>query len=336
MVKKGQTSTEIIDELTNVYGDSAPSHSTIKKWAAEFKRGRLSLDDDPREGRPSLVISEENVRAVETRIMADRRSTVRQIAEDLGISAGSVVTIIHERLGMNKVCSKWVPRLLTTVMRADRRACSNELLAMVEAEPDFFDRVVTGDESWVHHYDPETQIEAKEWRHPGSPRPCRPRAKSSAGKIMLTVFWDVHGVLLVDFLAHKQTITGAYYANLLKKLRDAVKQKRRGKLRRGVLLLHDNAPVHKSHVAQGAVRECGFRELNHPPYSPDLAPSDYWLFPGLKKHLRGHRFHDDKEVKTAVMQWFEGLEEEFFSKGIRMLQDRWTLAKTRKGSYVEY
>ena len=267
--------------------------------------------------------------------MAVRRLTVQQIAEDVGISAGSVSTIIHERLGMNKVCSKWVPRLLTSVMRADRRACSDELLAMVEAEPDFFKRLVTGDESWVHHYDPETQAEAKEWRHPGSPRPCRQRAKSSAGKIMLTVFWDVQGVLLVDFLAHKQTITGAYYASLLKKLRRAVKEKRRGKLRRGVLLLHDNAPVHKSHVAQDAVRECGFRELNHPPYSPDLAPSDFWLFPGLKKHLRGQRFRDNEDLKTAVMLWLEGLEEEFFSTGIRMLQDRWALAKARKGSFVE-
>ena len=221
LVKKGKSPTEIIDELTNVYGDSSPSHITIK-WAADFKRGRQSLDDDPRECRSSLAITDENVDAVEMRITGDRGITVRQIAEDLRVSSGSVLAIIHERLGMSKVCSRWVPRLLTTVMRADRRACSNEL-AMLEAEEDFFDRLVTGDESWGHHYDPETQAEAKEWRHPGSPRPCRQRAKSSVGKIMLTVFSDVHGVLLVDFLAHKQTITGAYYAKLLKKLRAAMK-----------------------------------------------------------------------------------------------------------------
>ena len=104
---------------------------------------------------------------------------------------------------------------------------------------------------------------------------------------MFTVFWDVHGVLLVDSHAHKQTIAGAYLANVLKELHAAVKQKRREKLRRGVLLQHDNAPVHRSHVAQDAARECGFHQLNHPLYGPDLAPSDFWLFLALEKIFRG-------------------------------------------------
>ena len=82
---------------------------------------------------------------------------------------------------------------------------------------------------------------------------------------MFTVFCDVHGVLLVDSHAHKQTITGAYYADVLKELRASVKQKHRGKLRRGVLLQNDNAPVHRSHAGQDAAQECGFCQLNHPP-----------------------------------------------------------------------
>ena len=87
-------------------------------------------------------------------------------------------------------------------------------------------------------------------------------------------------------------ITGEYYANVIKQLNVAIKEKRRGKLAAGVLLLHDNAPVHKSGVAQAqaAIRECKFEQLNHLPYSPDLAPSDYYLFRNLKSHLRGTRF----------------------------------------------
>ena len=73
LVKREKTLIVITDELTNMYCDSLPSHSTIKKWAAEFKWGRQPLDDGPREGCPSLAITDENVRAVETRIMADRR-----------------------------------------------------------------------------------------------------------------------------------------------------------------------------------------------------------------------------------------------------------------------
>ena len=83
---------------------------------------------------------------------------------------------------------------------------------------------------------------------------------------------------MIDYKPAGTSITGEYYANVIKQLRVAIKEKRRGKLAAGVLLLHDNAPVHKSRVAQAAIRECKFEQLNHPPYSPDLAPSDYYLF----------------------------------------------------------
>jgi len=71
------------------------------------------------------------------------------------------------------------------------------------------------------------------------------------------------------------------------KLRDAVKDKRRGKLRNGVLLLHDNTPSHSSRVAVASAKQCGFELLPHPSYSPDLAPSDFCLFPKLKENIRG-------------------------------------------------
>ena len=96
---------------------------------------------------------------------------------------------------------------------------------------------------------------------------------------MCIVFWDTKVILLTDNMLQKGTITGVYYADLLHKLRDAIKEKRRGKLTKVPLLLHDNAPAHRSHIGQVAVVECGFEEMRQPPYSPDLAPSDYHLFP---------------------------------------------------------
>lgn len=72
-----------------------------------------------------------------------------------------------------------------------------------------------------------------------------------------------------------------YYASIFKRLKEAIRENRRGKLTRCVLLLHDNAPVLKSRVALAALHKVGFDILNHPPYSPDLAPSDYYLFPKM-------------------------------------------------------
>jgi len=75
----------------------------------------------------------------------------------------------------------------------------------------------------------------------------------------------------------------------------------------GVWLLHNNAPIHKSMIAQQAVRDCGIVQLDHPAYSPDLAPSpsDYFLFLSLKSHLRGVHYPDDEALKEAVKEWLE-------------------------------
>jgi len=78
---------------------------------------------------------------------------------------------------------------------------------------------------------------------------------------------------MTDYLSNGSTVTGAYYASGLRKLREALKSKRRGKLRRGVLLLHDNAPAHTSAVATSAVAECGYELLLHPPSSHHFRPS---------------------------------------------------------------
>ena len=102
---------------------------------------------------------------------------------------------------------------------------------------------------------------------------------------MASVFWDAKGIVFVDNLQKGKTINGEYYAKLLRELRQAIK--RPGKLTKGVLLHQDNALAHKSLVAMSAVHDCSFELFDHPPYSPDLAPSDYFLFPNLKKHLAG-------------------------------------------------
>jgi len=87
----------------------------------------------------------------------------------------------------------------------------------------------------------------------------------------------------------------------------------------GVLLLHDNAPVLMSAKSQAAIQQCVFQQLNHPPYSPDLAPSDYFLFRVMKKFLWGKRFSSEEEAKEAVTTWFEEQSKDFFSQGDKVV-----------------
>ena len=141
-----------------------------------------------------------------------------------------------------------------------------------EDESTFFKRLIIQDETWVHHYDPETKAQSMQWKYLDSPPPKKARGQPSAGMVMLTVFWDQDGEVMTDFLAKGTPITGAFYASLLRKLREAIKIKWRGKLSKGILLLHDDAPLHNSRVTRSEAQACGYELLPHPLYSPDLAP----------------------------------------------------------------
>ena len=138
------------------------------------------------------------------------------------------------------------------------------------------------------------------------PAPIKGKATKSAGKLMATVFWDREGILLEDWLPENTTINSDYYIEELKLLRQKIKTERRGKLSRRVLLQHDNARPHVSKKTIDVIQELGFESLPHPPYSPDLAPSDYWLSGEMKRPLRGKRFDDFKSLKYQVEQWERG------------------------------
>jgi len=336
LTKEGIPPKDIHQRLDRIYGEHAPSKTTVVRWAAEFKRGRESIEDEPRSGRPVEVTTPEHCAAVERLVLTDRRLKVQQIAETLSISYGSVETILHDKLGMSKVCARWVPRMLTPFQKADRVDICKELLSWYERDvDDFCARIVTGDETWLHHWDPESKQESMQWKHSNSPPPKKFRTQPSAGKIMASIFWDSFGVLFIDYLPHNTTINGQYYAALMDRLRQSIKDKRHGKLAKGVLLLHDNAPAHTARVAQAAIQNCGFEQLRHPPYSPDLAPSDYYLFRHLKKELRGKRFQDDDELKSTTEHWLESRGENFYLKGIKELQTRWNKCIDVSGDYIE-
>ena len=151
---------------------------------------------------------------------------------------------------------------------------------------------MTVDETWIHYYEPENKAQSRQWVGPGSKKF---KTQPSAGMVMATVFWDAKGVIMVDFLPKRSTITGVYYANLLDQLRTAICGKRRGKLSKGVLLQQDNARVHTCKVAMDAVERNGYELIPYSAYSPDRAPSDFFLFPNLKKDIRGLHFRSDRK-----------------------------------------
>ena len=141
------------------------------------------------------------------------------------------------------------------------------------------------------------------------PAPKKFQVQKSAGKVLASLFWDQDSILLIDYLPKDQTINAKYYSSLLVQLKGTLKEKHHGKVTKGVLFLHENAPAHRALAIQ---KKLCFQCLDHPPYSPDLAPSDYHLFPGLKKQLKGRHFSSDTQVIAATKTCLEGKPSEFF------------------------
>ena len=106
-------------------------------------------------------------------VYSDRRIQVEEIAQALGISYGSVSTILHDRLGMRKlhVIARWVPKSLSDEQMATRASVCSALLKLFRSKDDFLLRLMTVDETWVHYYEPENKAQSRQWVGPGSPRP---------------------------------------------------------------------------------------------------------------------------------------------------------------------
>ena len=332
---KEKTGQEIHCELTNIYGSSASSYAQVKFWVLEFKLSRTSLEDETRSGRPSDATDEEMYNKVRDLVYSDRRIKVEEIAKALHVLHGSVSTTLYDRLGMHKLTARLVLKSLSDEQMATRASVYSAMLKRFRSkEDDFLSRLVTVDETWVHYYEPENKAQSCQSVGPGSPRAKKFKTQPSAGKVMAIVFWDAQGVIMLDFLAKKSTITVAYYANLLDQLRTVIREKRRGKLSK-VILLNRTMRVNTCKIAMDAAERNVYELIPHPTYSPDLAPSDNFLFPNLKKDIRGCNFRSNEEVVAAVEEWVRDKDPVFFSSGLMALEHRWSKCIILEGNYIE-
>ena len=153
--------------------------------------------------------------------------------------------------------------------------------------------------------------------------------------MMMIIFWDKDDVLLTQYLPRGIKINGPCYASMIERLCSVIVEKRYGKVSHGMLLLHDNASIHKCNIVQTATRQAGFIELNHSVYSSDIAPSDYHLFSNLKKFVRGKNFSSDDEAITTVEDYLTDLNSEFFCKGIQSLHEHWKHVVASEGQYIQ-
>ena len=255
---QGKSPSDIFNEMKNIYGDKSPSYFVIKYWIRKLKCGFNDIRDEARSGRPQSRITEKFISKIKNIVLEDRCITLKQLEFESGLSHGTVSRILHDHLDMSKVSARWVPRLLTEEMKAERKRCSEVLLEQFDSIPNFFDRLVTVDETWVYLYDPLMKYQSMQWKTRTEPAPKKAKMSRSAVKVMLTVFWDAEGIIMADYLPTGRTMNSEYYSGLIKSLKIELSKKRRNKLRNGpVFLLQDNAPPHRAAVTMETIENCG-------------------------------------------------------------------------------
>ena len=175
LVRLGKTPLDALGMLQEVYGDETMSRSRVFEWHKRFKEGREDVEDDSRSGRPSTSMTADNVERVKQMVRGDRWLAVRMIADELEINRDSVWKIITEDLDMRKICAKMVPKLLDDDQKERHVVVCQDILEHLQTEPDLLQRVITGNESWIFEYDPETKRQSFQWKYPSSPRPKKAR-----------------------------------------------------------------------------------------------------------------------------------------------------------------
>jgi len=154
---------------------------------------------------------------------------------------------------------------------------------------------------------------------------------------MLCIWWDQLGVVYYELLKPTETITGDRYRTQLMRLSRALKDKRPQYNERHdkVILQHDNARPHVAKVVKTYLETLKWEVLPHPPYSLDVAPSDYHLFRSIAHGLADQHFRSYEEVKNWIDSWIASKDVQFFQRGIRTLPERWEKVVASDRQYFE-
>ena len=295
----GKTGAETYKMLQVAFGESCLSRSQTFEWYSRFESGRRSFEDDLRPGRPSTSHIEETMARVREIIHADWHLTIREIAEEVRIAFGTCQKILTEDLQMRSVTAKFVPRLLTVEQKDDLVSVCTDLHEWAQNDPNFMSSVVAGDECWVYEYDPETKQMSSQWNTASSPRPKKAQQVKSNVKTMLIAFFDIDGLVRHEYVPRGWTVSKEFYRTVLQCLRNAVCRHRPEKWRSvNRLLHHDDAPAHRAVTTSEFLAKHNIPLLPHPPYSPDLAPCDFFSFPQLKKTMKGRWFDYMEEIQA--------------------------------------
>ena len=164
---QGKSCQECFQSLKHCFGDQSPSKATVFRWCRQFMSGARTLEDDDRCGRMATTITQENISRIESLIKTDSKMTHTELQDIMKISSGSLTCILHYSLGVRKRFARWVAHNLSEERKRGRVDWCTYMLRKFDRgrSPNVWD-IVTGGETWVYQYDPETKQRSAVWVFP--------------------------------------------------------------------------------------------------------------------------------------------------------------------------
>lgn len=325
--KLGRNAAQTARNINEVWGENSINESTVQRWFQKFRLGDFDLHDDAGRGRHS-VIDDDNLRSL---VEAHPTQTTREIAEQLSVNHSTVVRHL-DKIGKVKKLDKWVPHNLNINQKNQRYEICSNLLLRNKTDP-FLDRIVSCDEKWIRY---DNRHRSGQWLDKDEAPHQFPKPNLHQKKIMVTVWWCTAGIIHYNFLKPGETITAVTYCHEIDEMHRKLTSLCPALVnRKGPILQHDNARPHVAQETLKKLNELGYETLPHPPYSPDLAPTDYHIFKHLEHFLREQLLNDREHAENAFREFVESRTSDFYDKGIKKLISRWQKCVNCYGAYFD-
>ena len=228
-----------------------------------------------------------------------------------------------------------MPRLLTDAQKEIHVTVSQELFDRSNASENFLKNVITGDVTWTYGYDVETKVQSSQWLGKLSPQPKKSTLESLKCEGDVDSFFNWQGIVYYEFVPHGETVNKDFYLNVLKRLMEAVRRKRPEAWTNTWTLHHDYAPAQVSLLIREFLTKHETTVVPQPPYSPDLAPADFFLFQNLKSSPEGRRFQTVEETEENLIWDFRAIPQNMFQDAFQNWKKHWERCIKSGGEYFE-
>lgn len=337
LAKTKHSPKEVHRLVNEAYPDSGLTLRSCQRICSEIRAGKTldEMQDKRKLNAVKTRRTDDVVELVRADIEENRRVTIGLLARGYQMSRSTMHALVSEQLGLAKKSARWIPKMLSEEQRMERVRCSAAFLELAGDPRDkFLDMIVTMDESAVSLHTPETKKQSKQWITKGQPGPLKAKVQASRDKQMIMAFFDNKGMIFYCLVPKDKTVNGAFVIDVLKRFLKAFRRKRPEMASNQWFLHWDNAPVHTARNVQAFLEEKHINVLEHPPYSPDLAPADYFLFPRMKSDLAGLHMTRDT-FKIELERVLRNISKDDFATAFQRWIHRHKKCIQIDGTYVE-